>query len=101
MSPLSRRGFLGGTGVALGAAASAGARPLQSKARIRIILLGTGSPAPSLKRQSASYLIQVGDEVILLDHGAGSHHRLLEAGFRATDVTHLFLSHLHYDHMID
>ena len=97
---VSRRGFLGGTGIVLGAAASARALP-QSKARIRIILLGTGSPAPSLKRQSASYLIQVGDDVILLDHGAGSHQRLLEAGYRATDVTHLFLSHLHYDHMID
>lgn len=102
MSPVSRRGFIGGTGLALGAAATARAAPrAPGAARVRIMLLGTGSPAPSLKRQSSSYLIQVGEEVILLDHGPGSHQRLLEAGYRAVDVTHLFLSHLHYDHMLD
>lgn len=103
---VSRRGFIGATGLAaglaVGASAVAGATQVQSeRPRVRVILLGTGSPAPSLKRQSAGYLIQVGDEVILLDHGGGAHHRLLEAGYRAVDVTHLFLSHLHYDHMID
>ena len=101
VSGVSRRGFLGGTGVALGAASVSARAALQGKAKVRIVLLGTGSPAPSLKRQSSSYLVQVGDDVILLDHGTGSHARLLEAGYRATDVTHLFLSHLHYDHMID
>ncbi|HSF17490.1 MAG TPA: MBL fold metallo-hydrolase [Vicinamibacteria bacterium] len=68
---------------------------------MKILLLGTGTPAPSLRRQSSSYLIQVGSDVIVMDHGPGAHHRLLEAGYRSTDVTHLFLSHLHYDHILD
>lgn len=68
---------------------------------MKILLLGTGTPAPTLKRQSASYLIHIGNDVIVLDHGPGAMHRLLEAGYRPTDVTHLFLSHLHYDHILD
>lgn len=68
---------------------------------MKIHLLGTGTPAPSLKRQSSGYLVQIGDDVIVLDHGPGAQHRLLEAGYEPTDVTHLFLSHLHYDHIMD
>jgi ribonuclease BN (tRNA processing enzyme) len=68
---------------------------------MKITLLGTGTPAPSLKRQSSGYLVEIGSDVIALDHGPGTHHRLLESGYRATDITHAFFSHLHYDHCID
>ncbi len=68
---------------------------------VRITLLGTGTPSPSLDRQSSGYLFEVGGETIVLDHGPGAHHRLLESGHRAIDVTHVFFSHLHYDHCMD
>jgi len=68
---------------------------------MKITLLGTGTPAPSLTRQSSSYLIEIGDDVIVMDHGPGAQHRLLEAGRHPTDVTHAFLSHMHYDHIMD
>ncbi len=68
---------------------------------MKLTLLGTGTPTPSLKRASSGYLIEIGGDVILMDHGPGSHHRLLEAGKRAVDVTHVFFSHLHYDHCSD
>lgn len=68
---------------------------------MRITLLGTGTPAPSLTRQSSGYLIEAGGDVIVMDHGPGTEHRLLEAGHHPTDVTHLFISHMHYDHMMD
>jgi ribonuclease Z len=68
---------------------------------MRITLLGTGTPAPSLARQSAGYLIEVADDLIVMDHGPGAHHRLIESGHRATDVSHAFFSHLHYDHCMD
>lgn len=68
---------------------------------MKITLLGTGTPAPSLTRQSSGYLIEVGDDVIVMDHGPGAAHRLLEAGCHPTRVTHAFISHLHYDHMMD
>ncbi|MDA7948366.1 MAG: MBL fold metallo-hydrolase [Hyphomicrobiaceae bacterium] len=68
---------------------------------MKLTLLGTGTPAPSLTRQSSGYLVEIGDDTIVLDHGPGAMHRLLEAGRQPTDVTHLFLTHLHYDHIAD
>ncbi len=68
---------------------------------MEIQLLGTGTPTPSLERMSSGYLVRVAKDVILFDHGPGAYHRMMEAGVEATDVTHLFFSHLHYDHCLD
>ena len=68
---------------------------------MKITLLGTGTPAPSLTRQSAGYLFEVGGDLLVMDHGPGAHHRLIESGHRAVDVSHAFFSHLHYDHCMD
>lgn len=68
---------------------------------MKITLLGTGNPAPSLKRMGSGYIVRIGSDVIVLDHGPGSHHRLLETGTKATDITHAFFTHLHYDHFVD
>jgi len=66
-----------------------------------LTILGSGTPTPSLRRACASHLIRHGGDLILMDHGFGAYHRLLELGHRPTEVTHLFLTHLHYDHMGD
>ena len=68
---------------------------------MKLTLLGTGTPAPSLVRQSSGYLLEIGEDVIVLDHGPGAAHRLLEAGRTPMDVTNALLTHLHYDHMMD
>ena len=68
---------------------------------MKLTLLGTGTPTPSLKRASSGYLLEVGDDVMLWDHGPGAYHRMMEAGKRAVDVSHVFFSHLHYDHCSD
>src|SRR5262245_43069700 len=102
---MKRRDFIAG----LGAAASAPtadidrddahpATPEQPDNPLAVTLLGTGTPAPSMARQSSGYLIEVGRDLLVWDHGPGAHHRLLESGRRSTDVTHAFFTHLHYDH---
>ncbi len=68
---------------------------------MKIQLLGTGTPTPSLRRMSSGYLVEVNGDTILFDHGPGAYHRMMEAGVRATDVTHVFFTHLHYDHCLD
>ncbi len=68
---------------------------------MKVTLLGTGTPTPSLKRQSSGYIIEVANDLIAMDHGAGAHHRLLESEYKSTQVTHAFFSHLHYDHCMD
>jgi len=68
---------------------------------MKLTILGSGTPAPSLKRACSGYMIEVGDDLIVMDHGPDAHRRLLESGKRATDVTHAFFTHLHYDHCLD
>ncbi|MFT5175231.1 MAG: ribonuclease Z [Gammaproteobacteria bacterium] len=68
---------------------------------MKLTLLGTGTPTPSLKRMSAGYLLEVGDARMLFDFGPGCYHRMMEAGIRAVDITHVFFTHLHYDHCLD
>jgi ribonuclease Z len=49
----------------------------------------------------SGYVVEIGSDVIVLDHGFGAHHRLLELGIAAPRVSHLFFTHLHYDHCGD
>ena len=103
---MQRRNFLGAL-AATSAAAALGheqspAQTQQGRAKpTTITLLGTGTPAPSLEKQGSGYLVEVAGELIVLDHGPGAHHRLLESGHRAVDVSHAFFTHLHYDHCMD
>jgi hypothetical protein len=82
---MKRRDFLAGLAGSVPAAAFAsqtGQRPRDGAVppkRLTITLLGTGTPAPSLVRQGSGYLIEVGRDTIVMDHGPGAHHRLLES----------------------
>ena len=64
-------------------------------------ILGSGTPAPSLKRLCSGYVAEIGEDLIVFDHGAGVHQRFIEAGYRARDITHFFMTHYHYDHIAD
>jgi ribonuclease BN (tRNA processing enzyme) len=68
---------------------------------MKVTLLGTGTPNPSLERQSSGHLFEVGNDVIIMDLGPGAFQRYLESGRDPTDMTHVFFSHLHYDHCLD
>ena len=68
---------------------------------IRLTLLGTGTPTPLLHRAGSSYLVTLGEETLLFDCGPSCVRRLLEKGVSPTRITHLFLTHLHYDHCVD
>ena len=95
--------MLASTPAASAAAAASDDQPGQPSAAkpLAVTLLGTGTPSPSLVRQSSGYLIEAGRDLIVWDHGPGAHHRLLQSGHRSVDVTHAFFTHLHYDHCMD
>ncbi len=66
-----------------------------------IILLGTGTGVPSLKRAGSSCLLSLGDSRILVDIGQGVLRRLLEAGLTCKDIDLILITHTHPDHVAD
>jgi len=65
---------------------------------ITVTILGSGTCVPSLKRSACSVLIETGESKLLMDSGAGTMRRLLEAGTTIFELSHIFYSHFHPDH---
>ena len=83
--------------VALWLASSLGAASAQD---IRVTLLGTGTPAPVMNRFGASILVEAGDQKFLFDAGRGAMQRLTQIKVSWKDVTGVFFTHLHSDHVV-
>jgi ribonuclease BN (tRNA processing enzyme) len=64
-------------------------------------VLGSGTCVPSLERSSCSVLVETGGRKWLIDSGAGTLRRLLEAGTTIFELSYLMYSHLHPDHTAD
>ena len=69
-------------------------------ASIRVTLLGTGSPIPSVERFGPSTLVEAGGVTLLFDCGRGVTQRLLQVEKPFPRVDKLFLTHLHSDHLV-
>ncbi len=67
---------------------------------IKVTLLGTGSPLPRMDRFGPSILVEAGKEKLLFDCGRGAAQRLNQLKVPFPDVTALFLTHLHSDHVV-
>jgi ribonuclease Z len=68
---------------------------------LRVILLGTGAgPALNMQRYGISTLVVAGPEKLMFDCGRAATLRMNQLGIRLGDVTTLFLTHLHSDHII-
>jgi len=66
----------------------------------RVTLLGTGSPAPVMRRFGPGVLVEAGGKKLLIDSGRGTTQRLLQAGLRLGQLDALFITHLHSDHIV-
>ena len=66
----------------------------------RVTLLGTGSPAPVMRRFGPGVLVQAGGKTLLIDCGRGTTQRLMQSGLRLGQVDALFITHLHSDHIV-
>jgi ribonuclease Z len=67
---------------------------------INVTLLGTGYPAPRMDRFGPSILVEAGKEKLLFDCGRGAAQRLTQIPIPFAEVTALFLTHLHSDHVV-
>jgi len=85
---------------ALATAAHAQSATGQAGPDFKVTLLGTGSPAPIMKRFGPGTLVQVNGQNLLFDAGRGVTQRLLQSKLKLGEVTALFLTHLHSDHVV-
>lgn len=68
---------------------------------MRLTILGSGSPEAYARRASSGFLLEAGADRILFDCGGGVVDNLLRTGLLPKDITHLFFTHYHSDHMMD
>jgi ribonuclease Z len=66
----------------------------------RVTLLGTGAPPPRLDRFGPSTLVEVGGKKFIFDAGRGAMQRLHQLGIPFADITGMFLTHHHSDHLV-
>jgi ribonuclease Z len=67
---------------------------------ITVTLLGSGGgPNPNPKRFGPSTLVQAGGQILLFDCGRGATIRIAQLGIPLGEVRHVFLTHLHSDHV--
>jgi ribonuclease Z len=68
---------------------------------MKVKILGSGSALPDPVRGNPSQAVLVDDEVLLFDCGERTTVNLVSAGVNPMDIDHLFLTHLHWDHIVD
>jgi len=68
---------------------------------MELIILGSGTGVPSLRRGSPAALLKTGHQSILLDSGSGTLQKMLQAGVTYKDVDAVLYSHIHPDHAAD
>jgi len=66
---------------------------------MEVVLLGTGAAAPTLRRWPTSTAILYENEIILFDCGEGIQVQFLKAKLKPGKLSHIFISHLHGDHI--
>ncbi len=68
---------------------------------LRVTLLGSGSPSPSLARCHPSVLVEWGETAkVLVDAGDGVVGQILRSGTDLGSIHRVALTHMHWDHIL-
>jgi len=65
---------------------------------MELVVLGSGTVAPSAHRTAPAHWVATGEVRLLLDCGAGMLHRAARHAVPWPDVTHVAVTHFHPDH---
>lgn len=66
-----------------------------------LIILGSGTGIPSLRRGSPGLLLTSNNSHLLIDSGSGALRRMLKMGVTYRDIDLLLYTHIHPDHTAD
>ncbi len=66
---------------------------------VHVYFCGTGSPLPDPSRAGPCLAVLAGDTPVIFDAGSGSMRKLARMGFPVGGTEHVFLTHLHSDHV--
>ena len=72
-----------------------------SDGNLHVVLVGTGGPMPNTERHSTSVAVIAGGEFILVDTGPGSARNANLQQLPIGDLSAVFLTHYHSDHIAD
>jgi len=67
----------------------------------KLTVLGSSSGLPQANRATSGYLLKVGEDLSLIDCGGGVTSSFLRRGFDSLDVSRVFVTHTHPDHVTD
>ncbi len=65
-----------------------------------LVFLGTSASAPTASRGASATLLRRGGDRLLIDCGEGTQRQLLRSDAGLVDLEHVFLTHLHADHVL-
>jgi len=66
---------------------------------MQVILLGTGTPILDPARQHSALIVEILGEISLFDAGRGVTSQMLKVGLLPQQVSTIFITHHHYDHI--
>jgi len=69
--------------------------------RLHVVMVGSGGPMNNAKRLPTSTAIIAGGEFILVDVGPGTWHNADLFGLPLRNLSAVFLTHFHSDHIVD
>lgn len=64
-----------------------------------VTILGSSSALPTLSRFPTSQVVNLNEKLYLIDCGEGTQIQLRKFGLKAGKINHIFISHLHGDHI--
>ncbi|MBU1614929.1 MBL fold metallo-hydrolase [bacterium] len=68
---------------------------------MKIIIIGSGTGVPSLKRASPALMVVVAKEHLLFDTGPGTLRQMQHLGYDYRTPDYIFYTHFHVDHIAD
>ena len=66
---------------------------------MKITILGSSSALPTSERYPSAHVLSAHERLFLIDCGEGTQMQLRKAKIRFAKINHIFLSHLHGDHV--